>query len=395
HEGNMADVKDDGLAAVADGIANGKTPGSGRQEEAAARGPKLFLVHLEPRSANLGQTLVLARALHAENWDVHIVCRVSCRLAEAARACSLPVHTIPDTADGGLLSAWSLVRLVHKLGARKRVTGLLHACDPAASHLVSRAWRLDKKLRVVHTRRMPIMETSAKVVRWYKMPPAKIITDSLAGKIAMRLSGLEPHLLHTIASGIDPSEQPARRERSDGRVIFAVTGELLPSGGHSLLFDALAFLDKETDLPPWEVRILGEGPYFQALLEEAQDKNVARRIAFLGGADTPAQLTLCDILVLPASEGESHMPLVLQGWAARLPIVAINRLDHAENFQAEGNCLLAQPGDARGLADRMARLARDATLCAPLVAGGRASLAKFSVRAMVLDYKRLYRQILA
>ncbi|SBV99537.1 hypothetical protein KL86DPRO_11614 [uncultured delta proteobacterium] len=238
---------------VSPGAATGASADGEPEEEKERSGPKVFFVHLEPHSANQSQTLTLAEALRAEDWDVHIVCRASCRLAAAARERSLPVHVLPDTGRG-FFTAWRLLRIVRKQGVKKRKLGLLHACDPTASHVVSRTWRMDKKLRIVHSRRMPIMETNAKAIRCYQVPPAKIITDSLAGKIALRLSGLEAHLLHTIACGIDPSEQPVRRERGDGRIVFAVTGELMPLCGHSLLFDALAVLGKIPDLPPWEVR---------------------------------------------------------------------------------------------------------------------------------------------
>lgn len=368
----------------------------GPVERREQHGPGVFFVHLEPHSANQGQTLALAQALLADNWDAHIVCLASCHLAVAARELSLPVHTLPDGVGKGFFTAWRLLRILRKQGWRKwKKTGLLHACDPTASHVVSQAWRMNKKLRIVHTRRMPIMEPNVKAIRCYQTPSAKIITDSLAGKIALRLSGLEPHLLHTIACGIEPSEQPARLERGDGRIVFAITGPLMPSRGHSLLFDALAHLETMPDLPPWEVRVLGEGPFFQTLLEEARAKDILGHLAFLGGAGIRDQLCQCDVLVLPAVEGESHMPLVLQGWAAGLPIVAINRLDHAENFQDETNCLLVQPGDAVGLAHQMARLARDAKLRAHVAVGGGAALAKFAARTMVLEHKRLYGQILA
>lgn len=378
------------------------------EEEAEYSGPSLFLVHFEQYSANHGQTLTLACALRDEGWDVHLICRASCRLVPAAEAASLPVHPLPDSAGKGFFTAWKIARLIRKQTRKlTRKSGrkgrkkaeerriLVHACDPLASQVVAGVWRRDKKLRIAHTRRVPIMEPNPKAVRCYQAPPAKIITDSLAGKIALRLSGLEAHLLHTIACGFDPLEQPVRRGRGDNRIVFAVIGDLVPERGHSLLFDALAVLEKIPDLPPWEVRILGEGPYFQTLLEEAQAKNVAGHLAFLGGADVAGQLANCDFLILPAATGESHMPLILRGWAAQLPLIAINRLDHAENLQEDANCLLVQPDDAAGLAARMARLVGDAALQSHLVAGGAASLSKYPVQAMVLEHKRLYRQILA
>ena len=390
----MGERKDGGIMpTMPDAVADDSPAASEQREMPNPREPRLFLVHFEINSANFGQTLALATALYAENWDVHIACRESCALADAARAASLPVHTFADTAGAGFLTAWNLARLAQKQGV-KREAVLLHACDPTASHLVAQAWRLNKKFRVIHTRRMPVMEVNAKAARCYQVPSAKIITDSLAGKIALRLSGLEQHLLHTIACGFDPSSQPPRRERADDRVIFAVTGDLLPQSGHSLLFDALALLEKETVLPPWEARILGSGPHFSTLLEEAQSKGIIERLAFLGDTDIAGQLAQCDILVLPSGTGESHMPLILQGWAAQLPIVAVNRLDHAENFQEEGNCLLAQPDDAASLATQMARLAKDGTLRTHLANGGSASLAKFSFKSMISEYRRLYRHVL-
>lgn len=378
------------------------------EEEAEYSGPSLFLVHFEQYSANHDQTLTLACALRDEGWDVHLICRASCRIVPAAEAASLPVHSLPDSTGKGFFTAWKIARLIRKQTRKlTRKSGrkgrkkaeerriLVHACDPLASQVVAGVWHRNKKLRIAHTRRVPIMEPNPKAVRCYQAPPAKIITDSLAGKIALRLSGLEVHLLHTIACGFDPSEQPVRRDRADNRIVFAVVGDLVPECGHSLLFDALAELEKIPDLPPWEVRILGEGPYFQRLLEEAQAKNVARHLAFLGGADVAGQLADCDFFILPAAAGESHMPLILRGWAAQLPLIAINRLDHAENLQEDANCLLVQPDDAAGLAARMARLVRDAALQSHLVAGGMASLSKYPVQTMVLEHKRLYRQILA
>ena len=370
-----------------------KTPPSQPGKDPSAA-PRVFFTHFEPHSANFGQTLTLAEALHEEGWDIQILCRDASHIAETARAAQLQVHTFPDDAGNGLLTAWKFLRLIHKLGLKKGVPGLLHACDPSASHLVSHVWRLDKSLRIAHTRRMPVMETNSKAIRCYQTPPAKIVTDSLAGKIALRLSGIEPHLLHTIPCGFAPSEQPPRQERGDGRIVFAVIGDLLPWGGHSLLFDAIKLLDLQEDLPPWEVRILSDGPHFHSLLEEAQAKKVDGRLAFLGGQDIPGQLALCDILVLPAGEGESHMPHILRGWAARLPLVAANRLDHAENLQDGGNCLLAQLGDMTSLATQMARLGNDAELRSHLVNGGCESLAKFPIRHMTLEYKRLFAQIM-
>lgn len=355
---------------------------------------RVYFLHLAPYSANQGQILAVASALTREGWDARIVCRASCRLASLAASLRLPAHLLPD--DGkGLPMAWRFLRVIRAEEKKTAAPHLVHACDPAASRLVSLAWRLNKKLRMVHTRRVPDLETNRKMVRCYQIPRTTIITDSLAGNIALRLSGLEPHFLHTIACGIEPSVCPVREVRNDGRFVFAMTGELMPHRGHSQLFDALAFLEKILDLPHWEVRILGEGPFFSSLLAEARERKVDTRLAFLSGIDAAAELARCDALVLPAPDGESYLPLILQGWAARVPLIAVNRLDHAEILQDGVNCLFACAGDAEGLANQMARIANDAPLREKLTDGGYAALPRFSLRAMVAEHKKVYTAMLA
>jgi glycosyltransferase involved in cell wall biosynthesis len=172
--------------------------------------------------------------------------------------------------------AWKLLRAIRAEEKKNGAPHLAHACDVTASQLVSLAWKLNKKLRIVHTRRVPIMDANHKAVRCYQVPQAKIITDSLAGKIALRLSGLDPHLLHTITCGIDPSGCPVRTERGDGRFVFAMTGELMPQRGHTQLFEALPLVAEYKDLPPWEVRILGEGPYFSTFFLPKRSKRTLR-----------------------------------------------------------------------------------------------------------------------
>lgn len=356
---------------------------------------RVFLIHLESYSANFGQTLALAVGLRAENWDARIVCRASCSLASTAAALGVPVHSLPDEGGSGLVMAWRLLRAMRDKKNPPVGPFLAHACDPAASQLVSLAWRLRKKFRIVHTRRVPVMEGNAKAIRCYRVPQAKVITDSLAGKIALRLSGLEPHMLRTIACGLDAAPCPRRNAVAESRFVYAVTGDLTPENGHAQLFDALPGLERAGGMPPWEVRILGDGPHFPALLETAQAKNVARHLAFLTGLHVAAELARCNALVLPAAEGESYLPLILQGWATGLPVITINRLDHAEILQNEGNCLLAQPGDPNDLAAQMIRIANDPLLRDRLVEGGTASLKQFSLQTMVAEHRRLYREILA
>ncbi|GHV52966.1 hypothetical protein FACS1894206_02740 [Deltaproteobacteria bacterium] len=364
-------------------------------ESSGKDGHTVFLLLLSSHSSNLGQALYLADALQKENWNIRILCPASCRLAARAKNRGISVHLLPEAGGNKLAAIIKISWFIRSLSKQGKSPALIHAFDPEASQAASLAWRFNKKCRIVHTRRIPILDPNPKAVRCYQMPPAKIITDSLAGKIALRLSGMEGHLLHTIPCGIDASIQPRRRSRHDGRFLFAMTGEMMPDRGHIQLFDALRIFSSFTDLPPWEMRILGEGPYFGDLFHEAENRDITRNMAFLSGLDVGEELTRCDALVLPAPEGESYLPLILQGFAVHVPLIAVNRVDHAEMLQDGVNCLLAQPNEPQELADKMALLARDAALRQRLINGGNATLAKYNLSVMVAEHKRLYREILA
>lgn len=372
-----------------------ETGGESRRDVQAPCAGRVYFLSLEPYSPNQDQTLEIASALVRDGWDARILCRAASFLAAGAAERSLPLHLFPAEGGMGPAMIWRLLRVIRGEEKKSAAPHLLHACDPSASRLASRAWWFSKSLRVVHTRRLPVMGPNRNSVRCYQKPQARIITDSLAGEIALRLSGIEPHLLQTVACGFTPCGRPAHTDRGDGRFAFALTGSLLPGCGHAELFAALPALEARADMPPWEVRILGDGPFFPDLLAAAREKNVESHLAFLGGVDCGSKLARCDALVLPASEGESYLPLILQGWAARIPVVTVNRLDHAEVLQDETNCLLFRPGDTEEMAGCMARLARDAALRERLVEGGSAALVGFGLEPMVAGYKRLYREVLA
>ena len=360
------------------------------RENSAA--PRVFLLQLDTLSPNQHQTLALACGLVQAGWNAHIVCRKGAELAERARSRDIAVDFLPAEGERGLSMLWSLFRA---LRGNVRASCVLHACDPAASLLAATAWRMNKSLHIVHTRRMPEMESDFKAMKRYAAPEADIITDTLAGKVALQLSGLGTRKVHTIPCGIDPAEYPKNAHCNQGRFVHAVMGEMVERRGHAIVYGAMSALLAKPSSVPWEVRFLGDGPAFPALLEEAKAEGLERYMAFLCEADETLELSRCDSLLLPAADGESNIPLILQGWACGVPVIAVNRLDYTETLVADVNCLLVQSGDVGGFAENMLRLAQNEDLRQRLVQGGQASLERYSRKAMVAAHMALYRRILA
>jgi glycosyltransferase involved in cell wall biosynthesis len=182
-----------------------------------------------------------------------------------------------------------------------------------------------------------------------------------------------------------------RPDRSSGGAPLALAlGRLHPNKGFSLLVEALA--------RTIEVRlaIAGDGPQRGALERQAQDLGVSERVRFLGWRDdVPALLAEADFLVCPSL----HEPLgnvVIEAWAAGLPVVATASDGPAGLVDDEVSGLLVplpgQPGGGpAALAGAIERLSRDPVLRQRLGQGGRRAYeAEFTEPAVVASYRRFF-----
>ncbi len=354
---------------------------------------RVHLLHLDAWTCGRQQTLALALALREEGWDARIVCRRGSPLHVAARARQLPVHTLPSRGIISPAVLWSFFRIFS--GLPKDEPCLVQACDFSASRLAAFAARWKKNLRLAHVWRGSFDALAGRGSLRYCIPPAPVVADNEAGVKKLREAGIESVRVRMIPCGVNPVGYATRESRNDGRFVLAVTGSLTQDKGHAALFDAMALLALRQDLPPWELRVLGQGPLFLPLLAETESKGIAGRLSFLGGQNSSRQLAACDALALPAGEGENCLPLVLQGWASGVPIVAAQRPEYAGCLEDGVNCLTVPAHDRQALADALFRLSREDDLREKLRRGGHAALQRFSLTDMARAYAALYRDMLA
>ena len=170
-------------------------------------------------------------------------------------------------------------------------------------------------------------------------------------------------------------------------------GRLHPNKGFDLLLDALATID---EVHLW---IAGEGPLRDDLARQAERLGLGGRVRFLGWRDdVPALMRTADFLVCPSR----HEPLgnvVIEAWAAGLPVVAIAS-DGPAALIEDGSSGLLVPlpeelgGAAQPLADAMRQIAGDAALRAGLAQGGRAAYeASFTEAAVVGRYRAFFDEV--
>lgn len=173
-----------------------------------------------------------------------------------------------------------------------------------------------------------------------------------------------------------------------GRV--AAIGRFVGIKGFDTLIRALVHA------PDAELWLIGDGPKEDELRSLAKDLGVEQRVAFLGWqTDILPILRTCDMLAMP-SRDEALGNVILEAWAAGLPVVATRSQGPLWYGQDEGNMLLVDIDDAPGLGAAIARLGGDAELRARLAAAGAQTLAaRFSKEAVVAQYLDLFDELAA
>ncbi|HJU20072.1 MAG TPA: glycosyltransferase [Stellaceae bacterium] len=166
-------------------------------------------------------------------------------------------------------------------------------------------------------------------------------------------------------------------------------GRLHPNKGFDLLLAALAAV------PQVHLWIAGTGALSASLERLALRLGLSRRVRFLGWReDVPELLASADFLVCPSR----HEPLgnvVLEAWAARVPVVALASEGPRELIAHDQSGLLVPPEEAPGaLARAIARLSEDPSLRARLAAGGRRAFETgFTEAAVVGRYRDFFERV--
>jgi glycosyltransferase involved in cell wall biosynthesis len=166
-------------------------------------------------------------------------------------------------------------------------------------------------------------------------------------------------------------------------------GRLHENKGFDVLIEALAHV------PGLHLWLAGDGPLRGELERRANDVGAASRLRFLGWrSDTAALLAAADFLVCPSR----HEPLgnvVLEGWAAGVPVLATASEGPRALIAAEQTGLLVPVGDSDALAVAMRRLAADRALRLRLAESGSAAFeSQFSEAKVVPLYRNFLERVI-
>jgi glycosyltransferase involved in cell wall biosynthesis len=185
----------------------------------------------------------------------------------------------------------------------------------------------------------------------------------------------------------DPGPR-ARARREDGNVRALALGRLHPNKAFDVLLDALALA------PGIDLWIAGDGDLLGALRAQAGRLGLDGRVRFLGWQDDVwSLLDAADFLVCP-SRLEPLGNVVIEAWAAGLPVVATTSAGPAALISDETDGLLVPIGDAAALGAAMTRLSGDSVLRGSLAEAGRKSYeADYTEAAVVARYRELFERV--
>jgi glycosyltransferase involved in cell wall biosynthesis len=192
-----------------------------------------------------------------------------------------------------------------------------------------------------------------------------------------------------------PDCDPAGRARllalfpEPPRLVVGAAGRLSPEKGYGVLVEAAASVAR--DIPDVGFVHFGDGPLRAELARRVADLGLEGRFRFAGfRTDLHRALPHLDLFVQP-SFTEGLPVVVLEAFAAGLPVVA-TAVGGTPEVVADGeNGRLVPPGDPRALALRVAETLADAGARRAMGDRGRALvLDRFTFASQGLAYQRLF-----
>lgn len=179
-------------------------------------------------------------------------------------------------------------------------------------------------------------------------------------------------------------------ERPAGVPLVLALGRLHPNKGFDRLLQALA---KTREAHLW---LAGDGPLRAELEAQVTALGLGERVRFLGWRDDTAPLFAAADLLVCSSRIEPLGNVVIEAWAAGVPVVATASDGPAALIEDGETGILTPLDDAGALADAVERLCNDSSLRARLADNGRrAYAAGFTEAAVVAAYRRFFDQVAA
>ena len=168
-----------------------------------------------------------------------------------------------------------------------------------------------------------------------------------------------------------------------------------PTKGLAVLLKGLAQLKQMSNIPPFQLLMVGDGPSAKALRRLSEDLGLDAIVVFAGlRCDVEQILPLLSVFVLPSLIEGFGIALV-EAMAAGCPVVATAVGGIPEVVQVGHTGVLVPAGDSNALAYALADLLKDRSKARVLGRNGqRWAATQFAVSTMVHHHENLYERLL-
>lgn len=331
-------------------------------------------------TAKIMQALAVGLAARSsDRLQPLIICSPNSRMAKAASDAELPFMLYSS-------NPWSLFKLWQWRRQQSAITILTQSGDSLklANRLAGMTKKYPASIQLLALLEAPELRKPADLVR-----TGSCICGSsfIAQNIGERLSiAKNPHIpdLVELAPGISLAdyEFPATPWEKGKRFVFGMGDSLMPDSGALLTVRAMSALWQHEDIPPWEVRMFGNGPRFNEILEEAEKLGVLPRLSLLSDQPLPEVTRFCHVWLAPGISS-SELPWTLwAGFAAGLPIIASQSELHKQRILEPGSVLPISANNPQEMARSMLELMRNPALRQSLSAYGGTMRPYISLKGM-------------
>jgi len=319
-------------------------------------------------------------------------------MAERARGLrkgSIAPRTVPLGA--AVATAGYIGRLALRL--RRLRPDLVHTNSLKAGVYGSIAARLAGVPVVWHVRdRIATDYLPAPAVRMIRLMTRKLAASVIANSHAT-MSTLGPDTQPGILYSVVPETlivPPVRDPHPPRPLAVGMIGRFAPWKGQDLFLRAFAdaFPDGEARCVLVGAALFGEDDYEQSLHELADELGLNGRVEFRGfRTDIWAELACMDMLVHASIIAEPFGQVILDGMAARVPVIAADAGGPGELIRHDIDGVLYAIGDQSALAEAMGGLAADPERRQRLIDNGLASVAAHHPDKVAARIEQVYREV--
>ncbi|QJR11718.1 D-inositol-3-phosphate glycosyltransferase [Usitatibacter rugosus] len=197
-----------------------------------------------------------------------------------------------------------------------------------------------------------------------------------------------------LADGVAISPSRSRRTESSGSLRVAFFGRLDPTKGIHVLLDALARVPKlPMSLDIYGVRMaVGDDPYYASIANSVAQDSRVRLLPPIENQAMIETIALYDVLAVPSQGLETGPLVVLEAFAAGVPVLGSDLGGITERVRADVDGLLIPPSDATAWSNALARLISDRGLLKRLREG---IVSPPRMRDVAQEMHRVYIELLA